>query len=67
MNDIQPYNYYLTIPLATTTKSSWIYPKYVKITGRSICYPHPHRYLNLDEFLDVIDDFKHENPKLSSI
>ena len=60
MNDIQLYKYYLTIPLATAVKHSWIYPKYVKIIGRSICYPHPHRYLNFNEFLDVIDNFRKE-------
>lgn len=58
MNDIQLYNYYLSIPLATPIKHSWIYPNYVKIVGKSICYPHPHRYLSFEEFLDVIDDFK---------
>lgn len=60
MNDIQLYKYYLTIPLSTATKHSWIYPKYVKITGRSICCPHPHRYLSFDEFLDVVDNFRKE-------
>ena len=60
MNDIQLYNYYLSIPLATITKRSWIYPKYVKITGRSICCPHPHRYLSFNEFVDVVDNFRKE-------
>lgn len=67
MNDIQLYNYYLTIPLATAVKRSWIYPKYVKITGRSISYPHPHRYLGLNEFLDIVDDFKKEKPVANSL
>ena len=58
MNDLQLWNYYLSIPLATPSKHSWIYPDFVKITGRSICYPHPHRYLNFEEFLDVVDKFK---------
>ena len=60
MNDIQLYKYYLTIPLSIDVKHSWIYPKYVKITGRSICCPHPHRYLSFNEFLDVIDNFRKE-------
>lgn len=60
MNDIQLYNYYLSIPLATPIKHSWIYPNYVKIVGKSICYPHPHRYLSFEEFLDKIDDFRKE-------
>lgn len=58
MNDLQLWNYYLSIPLATPSKHSWIYPDFVKITGRSICYPHPHKHLNFEEFLDVIDEFK---------
>ena len=58
MNDIQLYNYYLSIPLATTTRPSWIYPRYVKITGRSICCPHPHRYLSFNEFMEVKEDFE---------
>lgn len=60
MNDIQFWEYYLSIPLATPSKHSWIYPDFVKITGRSICYPHPHEYLNFEEFLDIIDEFKSE-------
>jgi len=58
MNDIQLYNYYLSIPLATVTRHSWIYPKYVKITGKSITGPHPHRYLSFNEFMKVKEDFK---------
>lgn len=67
MNNIQLYNYYLTIPLAIPGKHSWIYPKYVKLTGRSICYPHPHRYLSFDEFLNIIDKFKQEKPIADSL
>ena len=52
MNDLQLYEYYKTIPLAGIGVFSWIYPKYVKITGRSITRPHPHRHYTLDEFLD---------------
>ena len=54
MNDLQLFYYYQTIPLDTITKRSWIYPKYVVITGRSFCRPHPHRHYNLDEFLDKL-------------
>ena len=66
MNDIQLYNYYLTIPLSTIQNKSWIYPKFVKITGFSIIEPHPHRYLSFEEFLDKIDDFKQETPEQNS-
>lgn len=52
MNDLQLYEYYKTIPLAEVGVFSWIYPNYVKITGRSITRPHPHRHYTLDEFLD---------------
>ena len=67
MNDIQLYNYYLTIPLSTVKVHSWIYPKYVKITGFAIIEPHPHRYLSFEEFLDVIDNFKQEKGELDSL
>lgn len=66
MNDIQLYNYYLSIPLSTIQVHSWIYPKYIKITGFSIIEPHPHRYLSFEEFLDKIDDFKQEIPEQNS-
>ena len=55
MNDIQLYNYYCSIPLAPPGKRSRIYPKYVKITGRAFCAPHPHRHFNLEEFIDVLN------------
>ena len=54
MNDVQLYKYYLTIPLDTIFKRSWIYPKYVIITGRSFCRPHPHRHYSFEEFLDKL-------------
>ena len=60
MNDIQLYNYYLSISLATPIRHSWIYPKFVKITGLAIIEPHPHRYLSFEEFLDKINDFRKE-------
>ena len=65
MNDIQLYNYYLSIPLATIAKHSWIYPKYVKITGKSITGPHPHRYLSFNEFTEVKEDFENDVSKMS--
>ena len=65
MNDIQLYNYYLSIPLATITKHSWIYPKYVKITGKSITGPHSHRYLSFNEFTEVKEDFENDVSKMS--
>ena len=67
MNDIQLYNYYLTIPLSTIQNESWIYPEFVKITGFSIIEPHPHRYLSFEEFLDVIDNFRQQTPEQNSI
>lgn len=60
MNDIQLYSYYLSIPLSTPGKKSWIYPNYVKITGRSISEPHPHRYLSFEEFIEIMDNFRKE-------
>ena len=49
MNDLQLYNLYKTIPLASRLEHSRIYPNYVVITGRAICYPHPHRYFTFDD------------------
>jgi hypothetical protein len=54
MNDLQLYEYYKTIPLASIGHHSRIYPKYVVITGRSFCYPHPHRYFTFEEFVDKL-------------
>lgn len=54
MNDLQLFYYYQTIPLDTITKRSWIYPKYVVITGRSFCRPHPHRHYTFEEFFDKL-------------
>jgi hypothetical protein len=54
MNDLQLFYYYQTIPLTTIHKNTWIYPKYVVITGRSIFHPHPHRHYNFEEFLDKL-------------
>ena len=54
MNDLQLYDLYRSMPLATVSYRSWLYPRYVKITGRSFCYPHPHRYFSLEEFLDKL-------------
>lgn len=54
MNDIQLYNYYLSIPLWTIQNQSWIYPDYVKITGRAFKAPHPHRHYSFEEFIDKL-------------
>ena len=56
MNDLQLYQYYVSIPLATWYQRSRIYPKYVQITGRSVFGPHPHRHYSLEEFIDKLDD-----------
>ena len=61
LNDLQLYELYCSLPLATRTDKSRIYPKYVKITGRSFSHPHPHRHFTVEEFIDCLDknkDFK---------
>ena len=55
MNDVQLYNYYLSIPLWTIQNQSWIYPDYVKITGRAFKAPHPHRHFSFEEFVYKLD------------
>lgn len=54
MNDLQLFYLYLSIPESTITEMSWIYPKYVVITGRSFAAPHPHRHYNFEEFIDKL-------------
>ena len=54
MNDVQLYNYYLSIPLWTIQNQSWIYPDYVKLTGRAFRAPHPHRHYSFEEFIDKL-------------
>lgn len=61
LNDLQLYELYCSLSLATRTDNSRIYPKYVKITGRSIIHPHPHRYFTFEEFIDCL--YKDENFK----
>lgn len=61
INDWQLYELYCSIPLATVSNRGRIYPKYVKIIGRSFAGPHPHRYFTFEEFLDCLTknkDFK---------
>ena len=61
MNDLQLYQYYLSIPLSKIGNRTRIYPKYVKITGRSFMPPHPHRHFSFEEFIDKLyedTDFK---------
>ena len=54
LNDLQLYGLYCTTPLVTRTDKSRIYPKYVKITGRSFSHPHPHRHFTFEEFIDCL-------------
>ena len=61
LNDLQLYELYCSLPLATRTDKSRIYPKYVKIRGRSFSHPHPHRYFTFEEFIDCL--YKDENFK----
>ena len=61
LNDLQLYQYYLSIPLTTIDNRTRIYPKYVKILGRSMTTPHPHRHFSFEEFIDKLyedTDFK---------
>lgn len=55
LNDLQLYELYCSIPLATIMDKSRIYPKYVKIIGRSITSPHPHRHFMFEEFIDCLN------------
>ena len=61
LNDLQLYELYSSLPLATSTNKSRIYPKYVKRTRRSFSHPHPHRYFTFEEFIDCL--YKDENFK----
>ena len=54
MNDVQLYQYYLSIPLWSVQNRSWIYPKYVQLTGRAFSAPHPHRHFSFEEFVDKL-------------
>lgn len=56
MNDWQLYNLYTSIPLREIGKLSRIYPKYVVITGRAFCAPHPHRHYTFEEFVDKLNE-----------
>lgn len=56
MNDIQLYNYYLSLPKDTPNFRGKIYPKYCVITGYSIT--HPHRHYSFEEFIDKLDKDK---------
>lgn len=57
--DIILYYKYRQINLPDIFNSSWIYPKYVKITGRTIAGPHPCRHLTYNEFRAIFytDEF----------
>ena len=70
MNDIQLYNYYLTIELPSVARRSWIYPSYVIITGLAFRAPHPCRHFTFEEFIDKLysdNEFRNllENSKLT--
>lgn len=54
LNDLQLYELYCSIPLATISNRGRIYPKYVKIIGRSCTGPHPHRHFTFEEFIDCL-------------
>lgn len=56
MNDWQLYELYTSIPLREIGKLSRIYPKYVVITGRACCAPHPHRHYTFEEFVDKLNE-----------
>ena len=55
MNDLQLYEYYLSIPLARPGERTRIYSKYVAIIGRAFCHPHPHRHYTFSEFVDKLN------------
>ena len=55
MNDVQLYEYYLSIPKWSVFTQSWIYPDYVKLTGRAFKAPHPHRHFSFEEFVDKLN------------
>lgn len=54
MNDLQLYEYYLSIPKWNIRTQSWIYPDYVVLTGRAFRAPHPHRHYTFEEFIDKL-------------
>lgn len=56
LNDLQLYELYCSLSLATVTDKSRIYPKYVKKTGRSFSHPHPHRHFTFEEFIDKLNE-----------
>lgn len=56
MNDVQLYELYCSIPKWTVVNQSRIYPDYVRITGRAIRAPHPHRHYSFEEFIDKLNE-----------
>ena len=56
MNDLQLYEYYLSIPKWSRRTQSWIYPDYVVLTGRAFRAPHPHRHYTFEEFVDKLKE-----------
>jgi hypothetical protein len=63
MNDVQLYELYCSIPKWTVANQSRIYPDYVRITGRAIRAPHPHRHYSFEEFVDKLN----EDPNFKNI
>ena len=55
MNDVQLYQYYLSIPLWSVQNQSWIYPDYVRLIGRAFRAPHPHKHFSFEEFIDKLN------------
>ena len=61
MNDWELYELYCSLPLATINDKGKIYPKYVKIIGRSCMSPHPHRHFTFEKFITCLygnNDFR---------
>ena len=66
MNDWQLYELYTSIqliPLHGLNRWSRLYPKYVVITGRAFCAPHPHRHYTFEEFVDKL----YEDPNFKNV
>lgn len=55
-NTLQLYELYRSIPLSSPGNLTRIYPKYVKITGRSFSPPAPHEYLTFTDFIVKLEE-----------
>lgn len=57
MNDIQLYDYYLTLPLNKSFREdNALYPKYVKMIGHAEGCRNPHRHYTFAEFIDKLNE-----------